>query len=465
MEDGLNLALALPKALGAEPTGPQTYLLLIQNEDELRATGGYLSAVGSFVVRDGELFGLEFENTDFLEDWSKPYPVAPWQMEAYMNIPVTLFRDANWSPDYLSSVSLAEYLYAYARGHSADGVLALNQQALVMLLEALGPVKLAGVPEPISAANLVKYMREAKKPPELNRPADWDRKDFIGKLAKAILERLLSGQVKWEPLIRALFTALDQRQVLLQFDDAALAGLAARHNWDGAVRAGQADFLLSIDTNLGYNKTNALVEKSLSYSVDLSSLEEPKSELVVFEQNRSKSDPLCIQWNGVSPDDPEHWYLINRCYYNYLRVYLPEGTRLLSAQAQAIPAEWMMLGQAVPARVDQLEPEMEKVPGLQGFGTLMVVPGQKTQGVSFNFALPSARVLKPGPAAGQWTYQLKIQKQAGTRPLPFSLRLHLPSGAQLVSVSPASANWADQTLLLETSLKADLLVTVIFTNP
>jgi hypothetical protein len=465
MEDGLNLALALPKALGAGTAGPQTYLLLVQNEDELRATGGYLSAVGSFVVRDGELFGLEFENTDFLEDWSKPYPVAPWQMENYMNIPVILFRDANWSPDYLSSVSLAEYLYAYARGHSADGVLALNQQALVMLLEALGPVKLAGVPEPIGAANLVQYMREAKRPPELNRPTDWDRKDFIGKLAKAILDKVLSGQVKWEPLTRALLTALNQRQVLLQFDDPTLAGLAARHNWDGAVRAGQADFLFSVDTNFGYNKTNALVEKSLSYSVDLSNLDEPQAELVVFEQNRSRSEPVCIQWAGAGPDDPELWYLVNRCYYNYLRVYLPEGTRLLSAQPQAIPADWMMLGQAVPARVDQLEPEVENVAGVQGFGTLMVVPGQKTQGVSFNFALPPARVLQPGPAAGQWTYQLKIQKQAGTRALPLSLRIHLPSSARLVSVSPASAQWLDQTLLLETTLKTDLLVTVIFTNP
>lgn len=467
LEDGLALALALPKALGAEASGPQTYLLLVQNEDELRATGGYLASVGNFVIRNGQLFGLEFENTDFFKDWSKPYPVAPWQMETYMNIPVTLLRDGNWSPDYLASAALIEYLYAYERGHSVDGVLAINQQALVMLLQALGPVQVAGAPEAIRAENVIQYMRESKRPPSLDRPADWDRKAFIGTLAKAILEKLLSGQVAWEPLLRNLLKALEQRQILLQFDDPSLAALVARHAWDGSVRTGSGDFLLSVDTNVGYNKTNALVEKSLSYSLDLTDLTQPRAELVVFEKNAAVAQNPCVQWGGSSTFDEnslERWYQLDRCYYNYLRVYLPEGTRLLAAQPQAIPAAWMMLRQAVPAQVDALEPEVEHVAGVQGFGTLLVVPGQKTQGVSFSFALP-ARVIQPGPGPGQWTYQLKIQKQAGTRALPLSLRLRLPTGARLVAVSPSTAEWVDETLLLETSLKTDLFLTVVFTRP
>ena len=40
MDDGLTVATALPRFLGASSEGPKTYLLLAQNEDELRPTGG-----------------------------------------------------------------------------------------------------------------------------------------------------------------------------------------------------------------------------------------------------------------------------------------------------------------------------------------------------------------------------------------------------------------------------------------
>jgi len=53
--DGLSFALTLPTLLGASKEGPKTYLILIQNEDELRPTGGFITAVGKLVVWDGKL--------------------------------------------------------------------------------------------------------------------------------------------------------------------------------------------------------------------------------------------------------------------------------------------------------------------------------------------------------------------------------------------------------------------------
>jgi hypothetical protein len=463
LEDGLSGLLALPKLLGASSEGPKTYMILVQNEDELRATGGYLSSVGSFVIRDGELFGLRFENTDDYQDWEKPYPLSPWQMEDYMNIPVILLRDSNWSPNFPASVSLTEFLYAYQNNHSVDGVIAINQQALVILLKAIGPLSIEAVPEAITAENVIAYMREAKIPPEEVRPSKWDRKAFIGNMAAAILDKLLAGDgLAWEPLARAMISALDQRQILLQFDDPDLTALVARHAWDGAVRAVEGDFLMSVDTNLGYNKTNALVEKKLAYDLDLSDLENPTGSLVVFHQNRAVAPLPCVQWGAETPA-AEKWYAINRCYYNYLRVYLPEGTRLIEAAPHAIPADWMILGQAVPARVDLLDPEFEKIDGLQGFGTLVVVPGKRTLSTSFTFALP-ARVVLSGPASWEKTYSLKIQKQAGTRAMPLTVRLHLPAGAQ-VEQAPPAALVESNNLLLETNLTTDLMIRVVFSLP
>ena len=125
-------------------SGPKTYLLLAENEDELRPTGGFITSVGNLVLHDGQVISLEFEDVGNLDDWTKPYPAAPWQLQDYMDSPVLILRDANWFTDYPTSAMWAEYLYAYAHEHSEDGVIAFDQHFLVMLLGQLGPLQVAG---------------------------------------------------------------------------------------------------------------------------------------------------------------------------------------------------------------------------------------------------------------------------------------------------------------------------------
>ncbi len=143
-DDGLRLGMALPGLLGATEFGPKTYLLLAENEDELRPTGGFITSVGNLVLHDGQVISLDFEDVGNLDDWTKPYPAAPWQLQDYMNSPVLILRDANWFTDYPTSAMWAEYLYAYAHEHSEDGVIAFDQHFLVMLLGQLGPLQVAG---------------------------------------------------------------------------------------------------------------------------------------------------------------------------------------------------------------------------------------------------------------------------------------------------------------------------------
>ena len=464
LDDGLTGLLSLPKILGASSAGPQTYMLLIQNEDELRATGGFLTSVGSFVVRDGDIFGMKFQSSDEYEDRTKPYPAAPWQMNQYMNIPATFLRDGNWSPDFPSSFSLVEYLYAYENNHSVDGVIAIDQHALVVLLKAIGPITIPDVPEPISADNVITYMREAKITPQNVKPSDWDRKAFIGNMASAIMLKLRSGKgLDIETLAHSFQQVLDQRHILLQFDDPDMTGLLARRGWDGAVRVGTGDFLMSVDTNIGFNKTSSVVKEKISYDVDLTNLASPKSSLVVFHENFAVDVPACLQWGRADNQDPYTDYPINRCYFDYFRVYLPTGASLLDATPHAIPGEWMILGQPVPAKVDTLNMDFEKIGGATGFGTLLVVPGMKSLNTSFDFALP-AGVIATVPGSREKSYTLKIQKQAGTLATPLTLRIHLPNQAQVISVDPA-ASIDSNNILLETKLVTDVTLKVIFSIP
>ena len=468
MDDGLVLAVEIPSIAGASSEGPKSYLLLVQNEDELRPTGGFITAAGTLLLRNGEIGSLDFKDTGDLDNWERPYPVAPWQLQQYMNSPVLIFRDSNWFTHYPTTVLYAEYLYSYVSDHSVDGVIAFDQHMLVKILQAIGPIEVKDAEYMIDSSNVLEYMRASKTLAAENRlEYNYDRKVFfIENLASAVLEKILSGEVAWEKLASVLLHGLDEKHLLMQMDNPAVTSVLSHRGWDGALRPEQGDFLMVVDSNVGFNKTNAVVQASLSYDVDLTDPAAPRSQLVVSHQNNAASVVPCIHYPYEDYTTPglesfyEKDYPINRCYWDYLRVYTLADAELLGAAVQTVPEEWTMLRRTVPPQVDILD---EKIDGIRGFGTFKVVPGGESLATNFRFALP-ASVLESLPGTGQMAYRLKIQKQPGTQGVVITVRVHLPNGATIQTV-PLGAVAQDQNILLQVNLVTDLELEFVFSIP
>lgn len=460
MQDGLTITVELPRLMGATGEGPKTYLLLVQNEDELRPTGGFITAAGTLLIQDGSVSGMTFLNSSNLDNWEKPYPAAPWQLRQYMNSPVLVFRDANWFTNYPIAALYAEYLYSYTSSHSVDGVIAFDQQMLVQVLGVTGPIQVENVSYLIDANNVIAYMRAAKTPTAEDRTLPgWTNKVFINNITRALIAKIFSGDVQWEQLSTMLLQALDEHHLLIQLDSPTMTSLLERYHWDGAVRPGTGDFLMVVDSNVGFNKTNAVVESSLSYDVDLTKPSSPTASLTVFHKNNAPAITFCKHWNKVRAES-EKDYPITDCYWNYLRVYMKDGTKLLDATPQFVPDNWMILKQEKQGQVDILK---EEIDGVQAFGTLQVLLGGESLSVGFQFALP-ADILKVASGSNQITYHLKVQKQPGTSAIPISIRVHLPKGA-LIETLPSKAVVENNNILYQTNLRKDIEFEVVFTLP
>ena len=127
--------------------------------------------------------------------------------------------------------------------------------------------------------------------------------------------------------------------------------------------------------------------------------------------------------------------------------------------AEQAPGELVAVTVVAP-RVDVLD---EEVVGVQGFGTLVVVPGGQSVNTSFRFALP-ARVLSFESGNGQMTYRLKVQKQPGTLLIPITIRVHLPVSASLISI-PTDAVVQENNVLFKTDLREDVEIEIVFSSP
>ena len=172
---------------------------------------------------------------------------------------------------------------------------------------------------------------------------------------------------------------------------------------------------------------------AITYEVDLTDLGVPTAALTVSHHNVTPGTADCRH----APDYGSGDYadLIARCYWDYLRIYTLAGTELLEATPHAIPAAWMIRDEAVPARVDELNENLfaENISGLRSFGTLLVVPLGETLETGFQFALSPAVIMFD---EDQFTYQLRVQKQAGTLAVPLTVQVRLPPDAIIIQAVP-----------------------------
>jgi hypothetical protein len=445
MQTALDVGCLLPDLLGV--SGQRTYLILAQNNDELRATGGFISAAGKLVLEDGEIANIVFEDSYAVDDFRHSYPDSPDPFLRYMGIDQWVFRDANWSPDFPESAKTAVELYQISRDLEVDGVLAVDQHALQAIVAALAPLDVQGWPEPVTGNNVISLIRLAWSPTEVENWSGFDpqwwrqRKSFMGDLIGAMQIKVETefDQINWPILARAVFQILDERHLQVWLTDSTnpAADLLAEQNWDGAIGPATSDYLLVVDSNIGFNKANAMVQESLDYRVLVSADDTAQATLTVRHVHPSKVQKNC---------DPQPHYgvdygdLIDRCYWDYLRVYVPSGSQLFAATAHPVAPELLLTRQRQAGAAEILDEEKGKTV----FASFFVLSRGKETETRFVYELPPATFERTDAGL---RYKLLVQKQAGTHAIPLRVTLALPPGGEVQSIAPP--DWVQKNVTVQ----------------
>ncbi|MFN2138563.1 MAG: DUF4012 domain-containing protein [Candidatus Promineifilaceae bacterium] len=464
-QDFLRFALVLPEVMGMN--GPRRYLVLAQNQDELRPTGGFISGAGFLEVDNGRITRLDFTDAYFVDAWAeegagsgalaKPYADAPWPLQTFMMLDLFLFRDANFWPDFAVSAQKAMDLYAYGRDvEPLDGVIAVNQQSLKLLIEGLGPVTLPGSGERITGNNLVQSLQES-----------WtledgvsERKAFLGPFAAAILTRVNEGMAEIDPidLAQKVNQALEQKDMMIYMREPRTAAVLAGNDWDGRMPIpGDHDALMIVDFNAGYNKANYLVEHAADYRVTLSEAGRAAADLTVSHQHVGEpSDDPC--WQGTAEEykaGAAYLALTEKCYWNYLRIYAPAGSELVAGPRHLIPGETWFGGYDW-----QLESQtLEELPGFTTFDSWMLLPRGETIESRFQYTLPETVVQQEGETR---VYGLEVLKQSGVRPYTVQVSVTLPPASTYISAEPQPLAVEDNTLFFTIELDSDRALSISY---
>jgi hypothetical protein len=375
-------------------------------------------------VDKGKIADVEIVDSYQLYNDKGVYPRAPQPMRDHMAIELMVMRDANWSPHFPTSAQMARVLYAQETGIQADGIFTVDLNAVKLLVGALGELEVPGADEPITGENIEEQVIAFWERPAGSESVlgeEWDvewfqrRKDFIPAIAKAALDRVQSG-ANYGALLGAAQRALSSRSIQAWVNNPQVLRVLSDAHWDGGLHpeAG-ADFLAVIDSNMGYNKVDAAIERSLTYSVTWPQGEDGRGLATVelsYTHPITTPDPDC---------DPSPRYgatyadMIARCYFDYVRVYAPAGSELVTVTGLAEDTISSRRGEQ----------------GTQEFAGFFVLPPDGSQRVRITYRLPAA--VTPD------TYRLILQRQSGTEPLPVTLEIG--ESSETMTVSRGRLDW------------------------
>ena len=441
---GGQLLQLAPTLLGSEQ--PQNYLVLAQNRDELRATGGFISGIGLATLKDGKITQFTLGDSYAVDDFTKPYPAPPQALKDFMMADYWVPRDGNWSPDFPTAARQVQELYTLSTGIETQGVIAFNQLAVQSVLQVIGAVQITGVDESVTFENVENYMRQAWAPaPEEGLNQEWwlHRKDFMQQLGNVIIEKALSSENR-EQLIKlaeVLFDLLGRKQVLVYFNDEPAQLTFGKIGLDGAISPGDGDYLYLVDSNVGFNKVDSVINRSLHYQVDLSDIENPIGTVTLTYQHSGTDEVPCVQ--VASYGSGTYRDMQQRCYWDYWRLYTPIGAQFLESNSQPVSSDQLLNKKGWSGQVERFVGENNT----QVFSGLLVLPVANSSQVEVSYILPPSIIKSLGN--NQSEYSLKIDVQPGLQGISYEVTIVLPTSTQISSAdegfhveSGNSATWS-----------------------
>ncbi len=467
MDDLVDLGGALKTIFGNDSF--QRYLVVFQNNHELRPTGGFM---GSFAVVDaqkgkilnidvpgGGTYDLRGQLTEFVKP---PLPLQllnkRWE-----------FQDANWFPDFAASARKMEWFYENGRGATVDGVIALNASVLERALKILGPLEAGDILlNGSDAIEKLQYEVETGYDKETEQP-----KEILAEILDKLMSNLTNlKSVDAISLLTELHEALAQKEIQIYMNDDNTQKSLRMFGWTGEilpVPSGQ-DYLAVIHTNIQGQKSDAKILQTINHEA-------------VIDEDGNIIDTVMVERTHTGTPGEQFYGGPN---ISYVRVYVPEGAELIDAGgfnyppegAFKVPEDWYE-DDADLSAIEKNESISLKTGtrvtdefGKTVFGNWVITEPGKTSRVYFRYKLPFKAVFGELPEnnASKWQaiftaslekqasrYSLAVQKQSGTDSV-FSSTIIYPKGWLPVWKSNEEMDLALNGARYNTKLESDVVL-------
>jgi len=453
LNQALNYSNALLSILGHNNS--RQYLLIFQNNGEIRATGGFIGTYGLLTLDQGAISNLFIDgiyNADgqLHEKIIPPRPIqkisTAWSM-----------HDANWFADFPTSAQKIEWFYEKTGGPTTDGIISITPTLIERLLEITGSISMPDyniILTPNNFIELIQYKVEVDYDKELNQP-----KKILADFAPKFIEKLSSLSLEdKKKAITIIFDCIKEKHILAYFNDLFLEKLSINEGWSGKILDSDKDYLSVVSSNINGYKTDKVIKETINHQAEI-------------QDDGSIINTLTIMREHQGGESEYDWW--NRVNSNYLRVYLPLGSELISADGQSLeiyqpPIDYQKHNFKSDPLVEEIESEMiiDKKTGTRifkesnktVFGNWVYVSPGETVILTYKYKLPfKIDLTKPTDS-----YSLLVQKQLGSIGSDFNHELKYPEDWKISWKYPDNFNSSSGVLNIDSNLRTDKFLGATF---
>ena len=236
-------------------------------------------------------------------------------------------------------------------------------------------------------------------------------KDALAPITQAILNRVLSQSVgSYQRLLGILGDQARGRHLLLYMHDRDASRVLSRARYDGAVLDPPGDYLMVTDANVGATKGDYYLKRSIHLQAEIPDKGTQRHRVTLQYAMPPVADAIDA---ALNPSD-------GGSYHDYVRVFLPEN-------AEVANARFALDDQPTADKLDLVS----FAHGHEVVGAYLRVPRGHRFELTIDYFVPSS---------GSRSYQLYVQKQAGTPGTPVQLEVSYPGG-RLVSRKPLTSDY------------------------
>lgn len=395
LKEGKPAILAAPASLGMP--SEKNYLLLFQNDKEIRPTGGFITAYATLTINRGQVSATTSDDIYRLDEkllnvcltkicpLTPPPPIVKYLPEV-SGKPRSAWsmRDSNMSPDVETSAKQFEKMYQLlGEGLPFDGIIYIDAQVVEELIEVTGPIDVFGTKysaEIDKRCNCPNVIYELESYAEIAAKGEKDRKAILGVLMQQILARSIGADIEKLPQLAEVVARLaNHKHIIFFMHDEKLQQALSVLNWTGEIKEYNGDYLHINDSNFAGGKSNLYVEQTVTQEIKTGK-EDTRKKITIEYKN---DQPFGVWLNGINRD--------------YVRFYVPKGSKLISSKGS-----------------EEVVNTLEDL-GKSVFEAFIQVRPQNTRKLEIEYSIPYSPNGK---------YELMVQKQPGAKDFRYIIKIN-----------------------------------------